>query len=429
MVNIIDYKIENDGSKDVTKDIQNIIDNNNDIIFNKGIYLISNLYLHDNMNIIFEDGCILKGTTNENDIDIIDTRVAGIDMPFYAAVLNIISCKNINIKGKGTILGGGRYYYIKYWGIDKKGGYRAIYDKKNLRFAADYDCKRPRNLLIQKSSNINISDIKLEDSGFWNLHILYSNNINIDNINILSEDPIGPSTDGIDIDSSNNIKISNSIISTNDDGISIKSGRGPDGIRRNIPSYNIKIDNILFNKGYGIAFGSELSAGIYDVDISNIKYENTLSAIRIKSSRNRSGYVKNINISNIKALNVSYLFHFHLDWNKNYNQLFIPKEIKNYPKYYDTLIENIDENTPLTEITNFNIENIESNYDNNYEGVSRLFTLIGYENKPINNINFKNMNINMKEYGILKYSNINISSSNINTKIKYDNKNDDFDNR
>ena len=35
----------------------------------------------------------------------------------------------------------------------------------------------------------------------------------------------------------------------------------------------------------------------------------------------------------------------------------------------------------------------------------------------------------MKEYGILKYSNINISSSNINTKIKYDNKNDDFDNR
>jgi polygalacturonase len=222
------------------------------------------------MNIIFEDGCILKGTTNENDIDIIDTRVAGIDMPFYAAVLNIISCKNINIKGKGTILGGGRYYYIKYWGIDKKGGYRAIYDKKNLRFAADYDCKRPRNLLIQKSSNINISDIKLEDSGFWNLHILYSNNININNINIISEDPIGPSTDGIDIDSSNNIKITNSIISTNDDGISIKSGRGPDGIRRNIPSYNIKIDNILFNKGYGIAFGSELSAGIYDVDISNI---------------------------------------------------------------------------------------------------------------------------------------------------------------
>ncbi len=429
MVNIIDYKIENDGSKDVTKDIQNIIDNNNDIIFNKGIYLISNLYLHDNMNIIFEDGAILKGTIKEDDIDIIDTRVAGIDMPFYAAILNIISCKNINIKGKGKILGGGRYYYIKYWGIDKKGGYRAIYDKKNLRFAADYDCKRPRNLLIQKSSNINIEDIILEDSGFWNLHILYSNNIKINNINIISEDEIGPSTDGIDIDSSYDIEIKNSIISTNDDGISIKSGRGPDGIRRNIPSHDIKIDNIIFNNGYGIAFGSELSAGIYNVDISNIKYENTLSAIRIKSSRNRSGYVKNININNIKAHNVSYLFHFHLDWNKNYNQLFIPKDIKDYPKYYDTLIENIDENTPLTEITNFNIENIESNYDNNYEGVSRLFTLIGYENKPINDINFKNMNINMKEYGILKYSNINISSSNINTKIKYDSKNDDFDNR
>ena len=78
---------------------------------------------------------------------------------------------------------------------------KILYDKKNLRFAADYDCKRPKNLLIQKSSNINIEDIILEDSGFWNLHILYSNNIKINNINIISEDEIGPSTDGIDIDS------------------------------------------------------------------------------------------------------------------------------------------------------------------------------------------------------------------------------------
>ena len=149
----------------------------------------------------------------------------------------------------------------------------------------------------------------------------------------------------------------------------------------------------------------------------------------IKSSRNRSGYVKNVNIKNIKAFNVSYLFHFHLDWNKNYNQMSIPDNIKDYPKYYDLLIEDLKEGTPLTEIKDFYIENVISNYDNNYKGISRLFTFIGYDNMPISNINFKNMDINMKEYGILNYSNINILSSNINTNIEYDNKNDDFDNR
>ena len=65
-----------------------------------------------------------------------------------------------------------------------KGGYRKIYDEKGLRFAADYDCKRPRNLLVQNSSNVKIYDITSTSSGFWNIHILYSNDILIENVKI-----------------------------------------------------------------------------------------------------------------------------------------------------------------------------------------------------------------------------------------------------
>lgn len=43
----------------------------------------------------------------------------------------------------------------------------------------------------------------------------------------------GPSTDGIDIDSSTNILVENCEVDCNDDNICIKAGRDADGLRVN----------------------------------------------------------------------------------------------------------------------------------------------------------------------------------------------------
>ena len=377
----------------------------------------------------FEDGAILLATTNEKNYKDIKTRVAGIEMEWYPAILNAINCENITIKGKGIIDGNGLYWYTKYWGLDTKGGMRKEYDSKGIRFLCDYDCKRPRNILIQNSKNIGIENITSKDSGFWNIHILYSSFINIYDVKIDSGYELSPSTDGIDIDSSHDIIIDNVISKTNDDSICIKSGRDYDGIRVNKPSYNIEIKNSEILQGFGITIGSELSGGIYDINIHDIKYYNTDCAFRIKSSINRKGYVNNIKVNNLNCLNVKYLFHINLNWNPNYNNGTLNNLNIKMKDYYKLLLMT-DETKENTNIDNIYISNVNSNYESNYNGISRVFHIEGFDDKYINNIYLDNSNIKAIEYGLIKnINNLKISNTNIETKTDIIEENNEYDNR
>ena len=258
MIFTSNYNIDNTGSKDVTRELQELIMYNEDVYISAGTYLVSSLYISSNRNIYLDPEATILGTTDETKYDLINTRVAGIEMKWYPAIINIMNATNVTISGLGTIKGAGKYFYEKYWGKDTKSGMRADYDEKGIRWACDYDCARVRNILITNSDNIKIMDLNLIDSGFWNLHILYSHDIYVNNLNIVAPE-VSPSTDGIDIDSSYNIRIENVKTHTNDDSICIKSGRDYDGLRVNKPSHDIIIRDCKIYNGYGITVGSEVS--------------------------------------------------------------------------------------------------------------------------------------------------------------------------
>ena len=210
LVRLKDFNIDSTGNVLVTDKIQEVLDNdqNSTIVFDEGKYLVSSLFVKSNTKIVFENACLVA-TTDETKYPVLDTRVAGIEMPWYVGVLNIIDQENVEISGEGIIDGSGPYWWNKYWGNDMHGGMRAKYDKLGLRFACDYDCKRIRNVVVSNSKNIKLSDFSSVDSGFWNVHILYSNNVIVDNLNIKSDDEMSPSTDGINIDSSYDVEIKN----------------------------------------------------------------------------------------------------------------------------------------------------------------------------------------------------------------------------
>ncbi len=429
MVNINDFKIDNTGSSLVTNDIQKLIDSNDGLIIENGIFLVGPLCLHSNFTLIINNATLIA-TTSELEYTDIKTRVAGIEMDWYPAIINSINTENVKIQGNGTIDGNGPYWYKKYWGEDTKGGMREEYDSLGIRFLCDYDCKRPRNILIQNSNNITIDGITSKDSGFWNIHILYSHNVILKNITINSDIPYSPSTDGIDIDSSYDCLIDNVTSSTNDDSICIKSGRDYDGLRVNIPTHDIKITNSKILKGFGITLGSELSGGIYNIDINNIEYYDTDCAFRIKSSERRKGYINNINISNLKCLNVKYLFNINMGWNPNYNKLEIPSGINiNHKPYYDVIMKDV-ENKENTLVDNIYINNTYSRNTDSYNGISRIFHIEGFNDRPIENIYINNLDAQAYEYGLVSnINNLDIKNSNIITKIDIDNKNNDYDNR
>ena len=131
-IRLKDFNIDNTGKSLVTKEIQKLLDDasGKKIIFTEGKYLVSSLFVKSNTTLVLENNAVLIATTDEKEYPILNTRVAGIDMPWYVGILNVIDATNVRIEGSGAINGSGPYWWNKYWGKDMNGGMRQIYDKQ-----------------------------------------------------------------------------------------------------------------------------------------------------------------------------------------------------------------------------------------------------------------------------------------------------------
>jgi polygalacturonase len=137
----------------------------------------------------------------------------------------------------------------------------------------------------------------------WTVHLLYSQNAVVENLVI--ETYPGVHTDGIVIDSSRFIKLSNDYIDTGDDGIVIKSGKDADGLRVNRPTEDVTITNCTVHHAHGaVTIGSETSGSVRNIVASNITAVDTQNGARIKSRRGRGGIVENVRFDNWTMRNV-----------------------------------------------------------------------------------------------------------------------------
>ena len=117
----------------------------------------------------------------------------------------------------------------------------------------------------------------------------------MENLTIRAEHNI-ISSDGIDVDSSRNVRITGCDIDVNDDCIAIKSGKDEDGRRVNRPAEDILVEKCRFRYGHGgVSMGSETSGGIRNVEIRDcIVDADNWAPIRFKSQPSRGGVVENI---------------------------------------------------------------------------------------------------------------------------------------
>ena len=270
-------------------------------------------------------------------IPIMPTRVAGIEMDWPAALINVYEQSNVTISGKGIIDGDGKVWWDQYWKMR-----REEYEPKGIRWAVDYDCRRPRLIQVYRSSNVNLEGLTLKRSGFWTVHICYSTKVTVDGITIRNnEGGRGPSTDGIDLDSSNNVTVEHCDIECNDDAICLKAGRDADGLRVNRPSEHIVIrDNTVRAGAAGVTFGSETSGGIRDVEVYRLHVmQGVPNGILFKSASTRGGTIRDINIHDVDMQGVGSVFSVQFNWNPSYSYAKIPDTIKDYPAYWKVLTE------------------------------------------------------------------------------------------
>lgn len=305
-----------------------------------GFYQTGALFVKSGVNLQIGKGVTLLASPDIHHYPEFRSRIAGIEMTWPAAVINIIDEKNAAISGEGTVDCRGKVFWDKYWEMRKE------YESKALRWIVDYDCKRVRGILVERSSNITLSGFTLMRTGFWGCQILYSDYCTLDGLTINNNiGGHGPSTDGIDIDSSCNILIANCDVDCNDDNICIKAGRDADGLRVNRPTENVVIRNCIARKGAGlITCGSETSGSIRNILAYDLEAIGTSAVLRLKSAMNRGGVIENIYMTRVEAENVQHVLAADLNWNPSYSYSALPKEYegKELPEHWKVMLTPVE---------------------------------------------------------------------------------------
>jgi hypothetical protein len=171
---------------------------------------------------------------------------------------------------------------------------------------------------ISESKEVNIEGITLFNSKTWDVVPSLCNNVNINNIKIISDNN---SDDGIDIVSTRNILVMNSFIRTKDDCIAIKSFAKPQSLSGQksqeqvhgqleegpfYPVDSVTVKNCVF---WNAAWGNALEIGFeLPGDVRNVTYTNN-DIIRVEGGaafsihNARRGVVSNILIDGLRVEN------------------------------------------------------------------------------------------------------------------------------
>ncbi|MDC7126469.1 MAG: glycoside hydrolase family 28 protein [Spirochaetales bacterium] len=360
-----------------------------ELIIKSGRYQIEPLILRSNMKLHLEKGCILKLTDNFSFYPPIYTRWEGIDCYAMRSGIFAENCSNIIISGSGIIDGQGQKWWKAYREIKNNKNSETLAEirtqlldlNKNITTASggggrETGFLRPSLIQIKNCEKVIIENIGLQNSPFWNTHILYSSKVDIKNVRF-NNPANAPNTDGLDIDSSKDVNIEGCFFSVGDDCLCLKSGMETD---KASVCGNVKIKNCTMKNGHGaVVFGSETSGGIENIDIENCFFNGTDRGIRLKTRRGRGGFIKNIHIKNIEMNSVI----SPIVVNMNYSCGAKPEELSFLS---DTKPRPINKTTPVIE--NITIEDIAA-----LNVTSSVGFFSGLPESPIKNIVVNNLEV------------------------------------
>lgn len=392
----------NDGKTLATPFVQRAIDEcakkgGGVVAFKPGAYLIGSVFLKSNVHLRIDKGVLLRGSTSFNDYPEINTRIAGIEMKWPAALINVIGQRNVEVSGDGKIDARGRFCWDKYWAMRKD------YEAKGLRWIVDYDAKRVRTFLVQSSEDVTLKGLTFVNAGFWTVQLLYSKYLTVDGITIRNnEDGHGPSTDGVDIDSSSWVLVQNSDIDCNDDDFCLKAGRDWDGLRVNRPTEYVVIRKCIARKGGGLlTLGSETSGGIRHVLATDLVALGTGNGFQIKSATTRGGVIEDIHFQNVTMDSVGNAFLYTMNWNPSYSYSTLPKgyNYDSIPAHWKTMLHKVE--PPEKGVPHFKdvyVSDIKVKY------AKKAFNASGYEKSILENFNFKNVHVFAADAGEINYA-------------------------
>jgi polygalacturonase len=375
VISILDFGAEGDGVTDARSAINKAIMacskvQGGTVLVPKGKFFVGgSIVLKSNVNLHLEVGAEIVFSSRPQDYSpFVLTVWEGTEMFNYSPLVYAYHVSNVAITGKGTLNGSATTSFarwrpqgskmqdkIRQMGIDQT----PVYQRN---FGLDSNLP-PSMIEFFGCTNVLVDGIRILDAPYWVIHPVFCNNVTVRNVQIFSNNL---NNDGCDPEYSRNVLIENSTFTVGDDAVAIKAGRDQDGWRVGQPTENIIIRNCIFNsKCNGLCIGSEMSAGVQNVFMENVKIKNSLSAIYFKSNLDRGGFIQNVWVRNVECDSVrSALVRFETNYHGGRGS------------YHPTLFQN------------FLIENV----NGDRSGECGLYA-VGIKDHPLKDIVLKNIRL------------------------------------
>jgi hypothetical protein len=276
--NVRDFGAAATGQVLDTKALQSAIDaagqSGGVVYFPPGTYLSGTLTLKSHVSLHLEAGAVLLGSTNLADYPHVQPALRSYT-DNYADQFLIYgeNLENVSLLGRGTINGqGGSFKRAKHYG------------------------NRPFLIRMVNCRDVQVEDLTLLDPPMWLQHYLACQNVAIRGLTIHSRS--NANNDGIDIDACEKVHISDCIMSSLDDSVTLKST-----IDR--PCRDVTVTNCVISTDCNaIKLGTESVGGFENITISNCAVHDTeLAGIALECVD--GGALENLNVSHIAMRKVN----------------------------------------------------------------------------------------------------------------------------
>lgn len=294
------------------------------VVVPKGVFFTGAVHLRSNVALHLSEGAVLEFSDDPADyMPAVVSSFEGIECMSLSPLVYAYGCTNVSITGTGTLKPRLRYWLSISGSRAANSLCRKTADRLTLwgdlgtpvaeRDFVGLEESRVRPQLIQfnRCRGIRFEDFRIKGTPFWTIHLFRCENVIARRLDVCchpgdvhtSDYNAGihlNNSDGFDVEMTRNVLIEGCTFCQGDDAIVIKSGRGPEGYLRGVPSENIVIRDCEVKLGHGLfCIGSELSAGVRNVFCTDCRVNDAWNLFFVKTNKYRGGFVENLWCQNV----------------------------------------------------------------------------------------------------------------------------------
>jgi len=241
-----DFGACGDGVRLETESLQAAIDACHDsgggrVPVGPGIYRTGTLFLKSHVELHLQGGAVLRGTGEReayNADDVFpENEVFAMENTTGAHLIIAYRAENVSITGTGTIDGNSGAFFESLPAEETTTSYRVKHRNFPIR-----DWRPSQMIFFCRCRNAVIRDVSLLNAPYWTFFLLGCEDVRIGGL-LIENPPQTQNGDGIDIDCCRNVTVSDCIIRSGDDCITLRANHRPLG--EEMPCENVVVSNCV----------------------------------------------------------------------------------------------------------------------------------------------------------------------------------------